>query len=194
MRKPKIARETADLRVTHFKHERAIMATSLLFHLIALGLSLAVVSGVAIKPWRSALSWPETLWIGGVFAGLAIFFAVAGSGLRRLATWSRYVVGALAMLCLSSLIINPAVQHPIVLSVAMIQVFAMPAGIVLTLYAAYLALYSKGAVVLSPAYRKVVAEAPHEDYKPTKVFLAMGIVLVTVQSLKVLMIFTGKVG
>jgi hypothetical protein len=181
------------LRRTHFNHEGAIMATGLLFYLIALGLMLAVVSGVALKPWKSALSWPDTLWVGAVFAGLALFYAIVGHGLRSLATWSRYAAGALTMLCLSSLIINPTLQHPVVLSVALIRVFALPVGIVITLYAAYLALFGKGAVVLSPTYRALAAQAP-QDYRLTKVFLAMGIVLVTVQSLKVLMIFTGRMG
>jgi hypothetical protein len=193
MRKPTLANKTENLRQTHLQHEGAIMATGLLFYLMALGLMLAVISGVALKPWKSALSWSDTLWVGAVFASLAVFYAIVGHGLRSLATWSRYAAGALTMLCLSSLIINPALQHPVVLSVALIRVFAMPIGIVITLYAAYLALFGKGSVVLSPAYRAIAVQSP-QDYRLTKVFLATGIVLVTVQSLKVLMIFTGRMG
>lgn len=170
------------------------MAMGQLYYLLAFGLLLASFSGVFLRQWRGVLSWPDTLWVAGVFIVLAGLYALVGYGFRSLARWSRYGAGGLAMLCLSSLIINPAVQHPLVLSVALVRMFAMPVGIVITLYAAYLALFAKGAVVLSREYRQIVTSAPKTEYTFSKLFLTLGIVLASVQSLKVLMIFTGRPG
>lgn len=195
MSKPARASQKAtDIRQTYFKHEGAIMATGQLYYLVALGLMLAALSGVGLRNWRGVLSWPDTLWVAGVFAGLGGLYAVVGYGFRSLAPWARYGAGGLALLCLSSLIINPAVQHPVVFSVAIIRMFAMPVGIVITLYAAYLTLFAKGEMVFSRAYRQVINDTPEVGYTFSKVFLALGIFLVSVQSVKVLMVFTGKLG
>jgi hypothetical protein len=140
------------------------------------------------------LSRADTLWVAGVFVAVAVLYAAVGHGFRKLATWSRYGVGALALLCLSSLIINPEVHHPAVFSVAVIRFFAMPVGVILTVYGAFLALTKKGATVLSADYRQVVADTPGVSYVYSRLFLAAGIVLMVVQSLKVLSVFIGKIG
>ncbi|MDF3056554.1 MAG: hypothetical protein K0R17_769 [Rariglobus sp.] len=186
--------QPADIRQTYFKHEGALIAAGQLYYLIALGLLLASLSGIFIRQWHGVLSWPDTFWVAGVFIILAGLYALVGYGFRRLAPWSRYGAGALAMLCLSSVIINPSVQHPLVLSVALIRMFALPIGIVITLYAAYLTLFAKGTMILSSEYRQVIRDTPEVQYTFSKLFLAVGIALVSVQSVKVLMIFTGKLG
>lgn len=195
MSKPsRSAKKATDTRQAHVKHEGAIKATGQLYYLMALGLILAAFSGVFIRQWRGVLSWSDTLWVAGVFSGLAVGYAVVGHGLRMLAKWAPFGAGGLALLCLASVIINPAVQHPVVFSVAVIRFFAMPIGIVITLYAAYLALFAKGKVVFSADYRQVIADTPQVQYAFTKVFMVAGIVLSTVQAIKVLMVFTGKLG
>jgi hypothetical protein len=193
-KKFKASESATDIRKAHFRHEGAISATGQLYYLIALGLGLASVTGVILRPWRGVFSWPDTLWVAMVFIVLAGLYALVGYGLRSLARWSRYGAGGLAMLCLSSVIINPTIQHPVIFSVALIQMFAMPIGIIITLYAAYLALFSKGATVLSPEYQQVIKDTPEIRYTFSRIFLVLGIVLVSVQSLKVLMVFTGKLG
>lgn len=185
------SRNATELRQAYFKHESAILATGQLYYLLALGLFLASGTGVVLRQWRGVLSWRDTLWVAGVFAGLAVLYAVAGYGLRTLARWSPYAAGGLALLCLSSVIINPAVQHPVVLSVALIRMAALPVGLIITLYGAYLVLFKKGVIVLSDDYRRAIAATPEVTYAFSRVFLGTGIVLVTVQCLKVLMVFTG---
>jgi hypothetical protein len=167
------------------------MATGQLFYLMAAGLLLACVTGALLHSSRGALSWPDTLWVMGIFLLLAGLYVLVGYGLRSLSAWSRFGAGGLTLLCLSSIIINPALQHPFVFSVAVIRMFAMPIGLVITIYAAYLTLYGKGAKVLSPEYRQVIADTPRINYTFSKVFLVAGIVLATVQSLKVLAVFIG---
>lgn len=188
------ARKATDLRQTYFKHEGAIMATGQLYYLLGVGLFLAALTGVILRQWRGVFSWPDTFWVAGVFAGLGLLYAVVGYGLRQLAGWARFGAGGLALLCLASVIVNPAVHHPVVFSVALISMFAMPAGIVITLYAAYLALFGKGKVVFSEDYRQAIVATPEVRYTFSKLFLAVGIALVAVQSLKVLTVFTGKLG
>ncbi len=183
------SKKAAFTREAHFKHEGAIMATGQLFYLLAGGLLLACVTGSLLHSSRGVLSWPDTLWVMGVFLMLAGLYAVVGYGLRSFAPWSRYGAGGLALLCLSSVIINPEIHHPVIFSVAVIQKFAMPIGIIITLYAAYLTLFGKGAKVLSPEYRQVISATPETHYAFSKVFLVAGIILVTVQSLKVLTVF-----
>ncbi|HSI09656.1 MAG: hypothetical protein ACAH89_05965 [Rariglobus sp.] len=190
----KTARKATETRQDNFKHEASILAVGQLYYLMAFGLVLAAITGVALHGTRGVLSWPDTLWVAGVFVAVAVLYAAVGYGFRKLATWSRYGVGALALLCLSSLIINPEVHHPAVFSVAVIRFFAMPVGVILTVYGAYLALTKKGATVLSADYRQVVADTPEVSYVYSRVFLAAGIVLMVVQSLKVLSVFIGKIG
>jgi uncharacterized membrane protein (DUF2068 family) len=186
------AKLNADTRLAHARHERAIKATGLIYQLLALGLFLAATTGILMRNWRGTLSWNHTLWVGGVFIALAALYFVVGHGLRKLASWAGYAAGGLALLCLSSVIINPAVQHPFVFSVAVIRVFALPVGIIITLYGAYLTLVAKGKVVLNRDYREANLAAGESDLTFSKVFLAVGIVLACVQSLNVLMIFTGR--
>jgi hypothetical protein len=189
--KNKAPTTSADTLQALAKQEGAIRATGLLYHLLALGLFLAACTGVVIHPWRGVLSWTLTLWVAGVFVALAALYAAVGYGFRTLRGWSGYAAGGLALLCLSSLIINPAVQHPVVFSVALIRMFALPVGIIITLYGAYLTLFAKGKMVLSPSYR-ASATGEVKTYTLSKLFLATGIVLVSVQSIKVLMVFTGQ--
>jgi len=189
----KTAKKAAEVRQTSFKHERSILAIGQLYYLMAFGLFLASVTGMALHSSRGVLSWPDTLWVAGVFTGLAALYAVVGYGLRNLATWSRFGAGALALICLLSVFINPEMHHPVVFSIAVIRFFAMPVGIILTLYGAFLTLTKKGAMVLSADYRQVVADTSEVSYVYSRVFMAGGVVLMVVQSLKVLSVFIGKI-
>lgn len=189
----KTAKKASETRQLYFKHEASILAVGRLYYLMAFGLLLAAGSGVALHSSRGVLSWPDTLWVAGVFAGVAALLAAVGRGFCMLAPWSRYGAGALALLCLSSLIINPAIHHPLVFSVAVIRFFAMPIGVILTVYGAYLALTKKGATVFSADYRRTIGETPEVTYVYSRVFLVAGGVLMVVQSLKVLSVFVGKI-
>lgn len=185
-------KHNADTRQAHARHERAIKATGLIHQLLALGLFLAASSGILLRIWRGALSWRDTLWVGAVFIALAALYWAVGHGLRKLAFWSGYAAGGLALLCLSSVIINPSVHHPVVFSVAVIRMFALPIGIIITLYGAYLTLVAKGKVVLDRDYRQANPASEGGDLTFSKIFLVAGIALACVQSLNVLMIFTGR--
>lgn len=189
----KTAKKASETRQAHFKHEASILAVGQLYYLMAFGLLLAAGTGVALHSSRGVLSWPDTLWVAGVFAVVAVLYAAVGHGFRKLAPWSRYGAGALALLCLSSVIVNPGIHHPVVFSVAVIRFFAMPVGVILTVYGAYLALTKKGATVFSADYRRVIGETPEVTYVYSRVFLAAGLVLMVVQSLKVLSVFVGKI-
>lgn len=181
------ADETADR-----KHERAIQAAGLLHYLLASGLALAAITGVALHRWKGALPWSDTLWVGGVFLVFAGLLSIVGHGFHRLKAWAGFASGGLALLCLMSLILNPEVRHPLVLSIAVIRNFALPVGIIITLYGAYLTLFAKGKRVLASDYRTAVVNRPEMQLALSKPFLAAGLLLSTAQSLKVLMIFIAR--
>lgn len=182
----------AEIRRRYLKHESAVVAMGQLCYFIAMGLVLAGATGLVLKPWLRVLSWSDTLAVCGVFAMLALAYAALGRGFRTFALWARYLAGALGLLCLASLKVNPVVQGHAATVMSLIGLFAQPIGIVLTLYAAFLALSPKGAVVFSRPYREVIAATPAIQYTLSKPVVLAGMVLIAVQCFMLLAVFSGR--
>ena len=177
------------VRQTYLKHEAAIMMVGQLYYFIGLGLALCAITGVFMKSMGAALSWPDILGVVGVILALGAAYAVVGYGLRSLYMWSRYAAALLTLLCLASLRVNSQVQGYAATVLSLVGMFAMPIGIVITVYAAYLALSPKGAIVFSNDYRRVIASTPEIQYTFARVFLVAGILLVAVQSFMLIPVF-----
>jgi hypothetical protein len=190
MKKPTTASLSSfDVRQTYLKHEAAIMMVGQLYYFIGMGLTLCAVTGVLMKSFGAALPWSGTLGVAGVIVVLGALYALVGYGLRSLYVWSRYAAAFLALLCLASLRVNSQVQGYAATTLNLVGMFAMPIGIVLTGYAAYLALSPKGAVVFSRDYRRVIEATPEIQYTFAKVFMVTGVLLVAVQSFMLVPVF-----
>jgi len=163
-----------------------------LYYFIGLGLLFCAVSGLIMKQFGTVLSWSDTLGVAGVLLVLGAVYALVGYGFRSLSVWSRYGAAVLALLCLASLKVNSTVEGFASTALTLVGQFAMPIGIVITLYAAYLVMSPKGAVIFSGNYRKVIADTPEIQYSFAKVFVVVGIFLVGVQSLMLLPIFNAS--
>ncbi len=168
------------------------MAMGQLGFFIAMGLGLAGLTGLILQPWLRVLSWSDTVAVCAVFAVLALAYAALGHGFRTLAPWARYLAGVLGPLCLASLKVDPAVQGHAATVMTLVGMFAQPIGIVLTLYAAFLALSPIVAVVFSRAYREVVAATPLFCSTLSKPMTMAGLVLVAVQCFRLLAVFWGR--
>jgi len=177
------------IRQAYLKHEASIMMMGQLYYFIGLGLLFSAVSGLIMKQCGAVLSWPDTLGVVGVLLFLGAAYALVGYGFRTLSVWSRYGAAVLALLCLASLRVNSTVEGFAATALALVGLFAMPIGIVITFYAAYLAMAPKGAVIFSGDYRKVIAGTPEIQYSFAKVFVVVGIFLVGVQSFMLLPVF-----
>ncbi|CAM3095205.1 hypothetical protein [Rariglobus hedericola] len=185
-------KKATGVRGTNSRHEGTILATGQLYYFMAAGLVLAALTGVIVKPWHGAFTWPHTLWAAGVFAGLGALYAVVGYGFRTLAPWSRYAVGALALICIASMITRPEGQPALIVSIALIKIFALPVGLLITLYGVYLAYCPQGKQILSKNYQQVVADTPKVKFGFSKIFLVVAILLASVQAVRVLMIFINR--
>jgi len=179
----------SEIRNSYLKHEAAIMMVGQFYYLIGLGLFLCALTGLLIKYFGAVLSWSDTLGVAGVFLCLGVVYAVVGYGFRSLSTWSRYAGAVLAILCLASLKTNTAVQGYASTVLALVEMFAMPIGIVFTLYAAYLVMSPKGSIVFSKQYRKVIADTPEIRYTFREALAVVGIFLIAVQSFMLLAVF-----
>lgn len=176
------------------KHASAVLAMGNVYYLLACGIALASVTGVALRPWRGVLSPELTWWSAGVFIALAVLSAAVGRGFRRFAGWAPFGAGAIALLCCASFFVNPEIKHPLIFSILLVRVFALPVGAVVAVYGAYLALSKKGRDLFARrAADKGKTGAPAEPpaYTYSKVFLALALLVSTAQALRVLTFFVG---
>lgn len=187
---PAAVTNRSDIRRQYLNHEAAIMMVGQWYYLIGLALALCAVTGFALKALQgSALSWGDVGGVAVVLVSLGALYAAVGYGFRKLNRWARYGGAVLALLCLASMKANPAVQGYASTALALVSMFALPIGIVITFYGAFLVMSPKGAIVFSKDYQGIVAETSEIQYEHKKFVVWAGTLLIAVQAFMLLAVF-----
>jgi len=151
------AMDAEGIRQQHLRHEASLKGFGVLCYVGAAFNCYAVAMNYYVA-WYSGAQRPvagdHMVWLGITIAIIVLQFS-AGYGLRRLVPWSRIPAAILSA----------------------VSVTRLPIGPLFGAYGLYLVFSAKGRMVLSPAYREIVAQTPHLRYRTSS---AVKILLVVV--------------
>ncbi len=140
------------LRQEHIKHEASIQSAGLLYVLGGLFGASAAVFGFLAVPKTDGASLLFPLFMVG-FSGLWLYVGVS---LRKLKPWTRIPAALLAVLGL----------------------FNIGLGTLISAYILWLVLSKKGRFILSPEYAAIVAATPHIKYRTSIiVWILLGLIV-----------------
>jgi len=150
-----LGNDTAEqIRNEHLKHEASLKSVGFLYFLLATFLLLACF-GMAISAANDSQPMPAAL-MAALFFGLAAILISSGIGLRRLKPWARVPAGIISGLGL----------------------LGFPVGTLINAYVLFLLFSTKGRMVFSPEYHRVMQETPHIKYRTSIVlWILLGLVL-----------------
>ena len=147
LREGVLGNDTAEhIRNEHLKHEASLKSVGVLYFLSATFLLLGCF-GMAISAANDSEPMQAAL-LAFVLFGFAAVLIWAGIGLRRLKPWARIPVGVISGLGL----------------------LGFPVGTLINAYVLFLLFSTKGRMVFSPEYHRVMQETPHIKY-PTSIVL-----------------------
>ena len=152
-----LGNDTAEqIRNEHLKHEASVKSVGILYFLSASAmLIVSIVSITALVADSSPSGFPS-LAAGVVFLGLSVILICGGIGLRRLKPWARVLAGILSSLGL----------------------LGFPLGTLINGYILYLLFSTKGRMVFSPDYQRIIRETPHIKYRTSIIiWFLLGLVL-----------------
>lgn len=149
------------IRREYISHEASVKSVGCLYAfgaivLVPVGLSLLVTM---LSSERVAGQIVQGSWFGvmlaGIYLSLGVFQGCVAVGLRRLSQWARW--GAVILSCIGLLF--------------------FPFGTLIAGYILYLLLSSKGQVVFSPEYKRVIAATPEIKNRSSTLVLVLLVIV-----------------
>ena len=142
---PTVGSRSEQIRKQHLSHEASVKSIGILYILgglagIGFGIMFIVQALDGTLPGEAVMI---TLIVGIVCLLLSAFQLMVAVGLRKLAPWVK-IPGMI---------------------LAGIGLLGFPVGTLINGYILYLLASAKGTMVLSPEYKKIIAETPHIKYK-----------------------------